>query len=683
MVLVMKKYIDDNLYTYDTADADRLLPQRRADSHKGTYGTVCVIGGAVNMAGALTFAGEAAYRTGCGLVRVVTDEKNREILQIRLPEAVLLTYDAADTSSVEQTLSRALAGADVCVLGPGLSQSDTAMYIVKWVLSHFEGELVADADALNILSKQPALWGQVAASGMIITPHLKEMSRLTGLPVAEIKENKHKIAKVFAKEHRCVVILKDAKSVVSDGGEEGYINTCGDHGMATGGAGDVLAGICGGLLAQRCAPFEAAKLACLLHGMAGSYAAKELGSYSMLARDIARAISGILEESSLSADYNRIYAAIDMDALKFNIRQMQALKPGMKTLVVIKADAYGHGAVEIAKRIDTMSDYYGVATIDEAVELRNAGITKPILIIGYTAEEDFERLLDHHITQAVYDAEACKKLSELAVEKGVRAKVHIKVDTGMSRIGFQTDEEGIIAAASLKELPGLEIEGIFTHYAKADEMDKQYAFKQKERFLSFIRALEERGISFSLKHIDNSAGTMELPDGEFDMFRMGIVTYGLYPSDEVNRDVEIRPVMSLKCHVAHVKTVPAGRGVSYGWTYVTCRDTRIATITCGYADGYPRALSNTGRVIIHGKYAPIIGRVCMDQIMVDVSEIPETAVGDEVIMIGRDGDCEVSVEEVAAPAASFNYELVCNIARRVPRVYYEGGKRVACVNYLT
>ncbi len=384
----------------------------------------------------------------------------------------------------------------------------------------------------------------------------------------------------------------------------------------------------------------------------------------------------------MSEEYNRIYAAIDMDALKFNVRQMQALKPGMKTLVVIKADAYGHGAVEIAKRINDMCDYYGVATVDEAVELRNAGIKKPVLIIGYTASADFEALLTYDITQAVYDVNECKKLSDLALSMGKKAKVHIKVDTGMSRIGFQADDDGIAEAAKLAELPGLEIEGIFTHYAKADEMDKKYAFKQKERFLYFIHGLEARGIHFAIKHIDNSAGTMELPDSEFDMFRMGIVTYGLYPSEEVDKSVEIRPVMRVVAHVAHVKTVPAGRGVSYGWTFVTCRDTRIATVTAGYADGYPRAQSNCGRVLIHGQYAPILGRVCMDQIMVDVTDIPETAVGDEVVLIGKDGENEITVEEVAAPAASFNYELVCNVARRVPRVYYEDGKKVATVNYL-
>ncbi|MGN0152088.1 MAG: alanine racemase [Wujia sp.] len=381
--------------------------------------------------------------------------------------------------------------------------------------------------------------------------------------------------------------------------------------------------------------------------------------------------------------YNRIFARINVDNIRYNIEKMKSLvKPDMKILVVIKADAYGHGAVALADRIDDLADYYGVATIDEAVELREAGIDKPILIIGYTDCEDYDRVIAYNITQAVYDVRECEKLSELAVSMHKKAKVHIKVDTGMSRIGFPVSEEGINAAAKLADMPGLDIEGIFTHYAKADERDKTYAYGQKKKFLYFIDELEKKGMSFAIRHIDNSAGTMEMDDDEFDMVRLGIVTYGLYPSDEVDKSVIIKPAMSLIAHVAHVKVLPEGVGVGYGWTYVTTKRTRVATVTVGYADGYPRAQSNLGRVIIHGRYASIIGRVCMDQIMVDVTDIPDVAVRDEVVLIGRDGDCAISVEEVAAPAASFNYELVCNIGRRVPRVYNESGRDTICVNYL-
>ncbi len=381
--------------------------------------------------------------------------------------------------------------------------------------------------------------------------------------------------------------------------------------------------------------------------------------------------------------YNRIYAGIDIDNLRYNVKTMKSLvKPDMKVLLVIKADAYGHGSVMVAKRTLDLADYYGVATIDEAVELRKAGINTPILIIGYTDRDNYDKLIAYNITQAVYDVEECKILSELALSKGKKAKVHIKVDTGMSRIGFLTDDNGVNEAVKLKDLEGLDIEGIFTHYAKADEFDKTAALGQKEKFKRFISELEKKGMSFAIKHIDNSAGTMELKDNEFDMIRLGIVTYGLYPSDEVDKSVIIKPVMSLVAHIAHIKTLPAGVGVSYGWTFVTQKETRIATVTVGYADGYPRAQSGKGRVIIHGKYAPILGRVCMDQIMVDVTDIPEAKLRDEVILIGGSDDVKITVEEVAEPAASFNYELVCNISRRVPRVYYEDGKENICVNYL-
>ena len=381
--------------------------------------------------------------------------------------------------------------------------------------------------------------------------------------------------------------------------------------------------------------------------------------------------------------YNRIYARINMDNLRFNIDKMKSgIEDDMKVLAVVKADAYGHGAVGVSQRIRDMVDYFGVATIDEAMELRNAGITEPILIIGYTDSEDFLKLIDYDITQAVYDVSECERLSQVAVAAGTKIKVHIKVDTGMGRIGFPWDETGVEQALKLKNMPGLEIEGIFTHYAKADETDKTYSYMQKERFLSFIQGMEDGGVTFAIKHIDNSAGTMEIDDDEFDMVRLGIVTYGLYPSEEVDKSIEIKPVMSLISHVSHVKTVQAGTAISYGGTYVADSDRRIATVTVGYADGYPRAQSNLGRVIVRGEYAPIVGRVCMDQLMIDVTDIPEVSVKDEVILIGGTGDKYISVEEVAQYANSFNYELVCHIGRRVPHVYNENGADTVCVNYL-
>ena len=381
--------------------------------------------------------------------------------------------------------------------------------------------------------------------------------------------------------------------------------------------------------------------------------------------------------------YNRIYARINMDNLRFNICKMKSmLKPNMKILAVVKADAYGHGAVGVSLRIRDLADYYGVATIDEAVELRRAGITEPILIIGYTDSDDFGKLIEYDITQTVYDVQECEKLSRVALDANTKIKVHLKVDTGMGRIGFSADDNGVNEALKLKTMEGLEIEGIFTHYAKADEYDKAYSHSQKEKFLRFIEAMETGGVTFAIKHIDNSAGTMEMDDNEFDMVRLGIVTYGLYPSEEVDKSVDIKPVMSLISHISHVKTVDSGTSISYGGTYVTENTRRIATVTVGYADGYPRAQSNLGRVIVRGQYAPIVGRVCMDQMMIDVTDIPEVSVKDEVILIGGTNDKYISVEEVAQYANSFNYELVCHIGRRVPHVYHEDGADTVCVNYL-
>lgn len=381
--------------------------------------------------------------------------------------------------------------------------------------------------------------------------------------------------------------------------------------------------------------------------------------------------------------YNRAYALINVDNIRYNIKTVKALnKPDMKVLAVIKADAYGHGAVTLAKRIADLADYFGVATVDEAIELRQSGVTHPILIIGYTASDDYGKLVDYDISQAIYSLEDARRLSEVAKSRNKTARVHIKVDTGMSRIGFQVTKKDADEAAAIALLPGIYVEGIFTHYAKADEVDKTYALAQKNEFKSFITMLKERGVDPCLKHIDNSAGAMELDDDEFDMMRLGIVMYGLYPSEEIDKSVVIKPAMSLIAHVAHVKTIEKGRGVSYGWTYITDRTTKVATVTIGYADGYPRAQSNMGRVIINGRYAPVIGRVCMDQIMVDVTDIPDVAVKDEVILIGSSGDLNISVEEVAGPAASFNYELVCNVARRVPRIFVQDGYEDCLVNYL-
>ncbi len=381
--------------------------------------------------------------------------------------------------------------------------------------------------------------------------------------------------------------------------------------------------------------------------------------------------------------FHKIEARVDLDAIRENIKTVQALNPpDRKTLLVIKADAYGHGACVLADQLDDLADYYGVAEIDEAVELREHGVKKPLLILGYTDETDYEDLIRYDVTQAVYDVEKCRILSKLAEKMGRKARVHIKVDSGMHRIGFPGDRTGVEAAEQLFSMPGLSVEGIFTHYAKADEADKTSAMEQYRVFSEFVHGLEKKGYDPGIRHIDNSAGAMEIHSKGFDMMRLGIVIYGLYPSEEVDRSVVIRPAMKLLSHITHLKTLPAGCGISYGHTYVTERETRVATISAGYADGYPRAQSGVGRVLIRGEYAPILGRVCMDQLMVDVTGIPDAEIGDEVTLIGRDGENSISVEEVAAPANSFNYELVCNVARRVPRIYIRNEEVIGEVNYL-
>lgn len=382
-------------------------------------------------------------------------------------------------------------------------------------------------------------------------------------------------------------------------------------------------------------------------------------------------------------NFRRVEADIDLDAVRHNIEAVQALNPkDRKTLLVLKADAYGHGAVPLAQAVGDLADYFGTACVDEALEIRRAGIRKPVLILGYTDPADYPWILQEDITAAIYSAEDAAKLSDLAKQQGKKARVHVACDSGMGRIGFSCTEEGIAEAEKLFSMPGLDVEGVFTHYAKADEQDKAAAHFQYKNFISFIKALEKRGCRFRLKHIDNSAGAMELHSADCNMMRLGIVIYGLYPSDEVRHDIGLQPAMALRSRIVHIKEMPAGRGISYGWDYVTGHPTRVATISAGYADGYPRALSGIGHVLIHGKEAPILGRICMDQFMADVSNIPEARLRDSVTLMGRDGEKEITAEEIAAPANSFNYELVCNVARRVPRVYFTGGREKETVNYL-
>lgn len=372
------------------------------------------------------------------------------------------------------------------------------------------------------------------------------------------------------------------------------------------------------------------------------------------------------------SDYLRCWAEISLSAIGHNIEEVRKrLAPGVRLLAVIKADAYGHGAVRVGKYLEDRVDYFAVATLEEALELRENGIRLPILILGYTSPSQYEDLVAFDITQTIYSRETAELLNREAANQGKRAGIHIALDTGMTRIGFQVTEEDADVIADIGRLPHLKMEGLFTHFACADQKDKTYCSGQLEKFNRMVRMLEEREVEIPLKHVCNSAGIMEFDDFRYDMVRSGIVTYGLYPSEEVRKErLDLIPALEWKSRVIHVKEVGNGLGVSYGATYVTHEGrTRIATVSAGYADGYPRALSSKGRVLIHGQYAPILGRVCMDQFMVDVSRIPDVRVEDVVTLVGRDGENSISIEEIADPAARFNYEMACGISRRVTRVY--------------
>ena len=372
-------------------------------------------------------------------------------------------------------------------------------------------------------------------------------------------------------------------------------------------------------------------------------------------------------------EHARIEARINLKACAQNIVNMKEnLRPGTAMILVVKTNAYGHGAVPIAKMAEPYDYVWGfaVATAEEGLQLREAGITKPILILGFVFPGHYEMLVEHELRPAVFKEDMAAALDLAAERAGKVLPIHLAVDTGMTRIGLSADEEGADTAAAIDRLPHLKTEGLFTHYARADEEDKTSAHEQFAAYQRFVSYLDERGVSIPMKHTANSAAIAELPGFQLDAVRAGITLYGIYPSDEVKRDsIRLHPVMSLISHVSYIKTVPAGTPVSYGGTYVTKRETRIATVPAGYGDGYPRLLSNKGSVLIRGKRAPIIGRVCMDQFMVDVTDI-EAEEFDPVTLLGRDQDDQITVDELGHLSGRFPYEFTCNINQRVPRVYY-------------
>ncbi len=375
------------------------------------------------------------------------------------------------------------------------------------------------------------------------------------------------------------------------------------------------------------------------------------------------------------------YVKIDLDCIARNFAAVEE-KAAVPAMAIIKADAYGHGAVQVAKLLQEKCRFFGVSSMLEARELRQAGIRTPILILGQTPASAFPLAVREEIRPAIFRYEDALALSEEAVAQKKIAPFHFAVDTGMSRLGLQATEESADLCAKIAALPGLRAEGIFSHFAGADCPDLTKAHVQAEKFDSFCAMLEARGLHIPIRHLDNSAGLVNF-DRHYDMVRSGIVTYGMYPSEDVPKEkLSIHPALSWHSRVTHVKTLEPGREISYGGTFVTTRPTVVATIPVGYADGYRRSLSGKFHVLIHGQKAPILGRVCMDQMMVDVTGIPHVQPEDSVVLVGRDGDSEITMEEIAAAADSFNYEFVCGISRRVPRYYCSQGEIVRSVYYL-
>lgn len=381
--------------------------------------------------------------------------------------------------------------------------------------------------------------------------------------------------------------------------------------------------------------------------------------------------------------YLRTYAEVNLDSVKYNIDNTRAkLQSGVKLLGVIKADGYGHGAVKLAKEFENDFDFFGVACIEEALELKNAGIRTPLLILGYVSPEDFCAVVANDIRIPIFHENDAKALSDEAVKQGKTVPFHFCLDTGMSRIGFQADDESADICAGIAKLPNITAEGIFSHFATADESDLTKALAQQKLFTDFCDKLEARGIEIPIKHINNSAGIMNF-NKQFNMCRMGIILYGLYPSHEVDESLlDIRPAMQWITHISHIKTLPAGREISYGGDFKTTKDTVVATVPVGYADGYPRCISNIGEVLVCGRRAKIIGRICMDQFMIDVTDIDGAEIGSEIVLVGTQGDETLSMEEVSEKAHSFNYELPCRVARRVPRVYIKSGCEAEVIKHI-
>lgn len=383
--------------------------------------------------------------------------------------------------------------------------------------------------------------------------------------------------------------------------------------------------------------------------------------------------------------YSRVYAEVNLDAILYNMEQMRKLlKEDTKIMGVIKTDGYGHGAVPIGRELEQL-DYtwgYATATVEEAEILRRNGMEKPILVLGATFPEQYEAMADLGIRVNLYSIRQAEQMEAAAAKMNKKIMVHVKIDTGLSRLGFQVTEEAADEIARISRMPHIIVEGIFTHFAKSDAKDKTMANQQMEAFAKMKKMLEERNVEIPMIHCSNSAAIIDMPEANMSVVRAGISLYGMWPSDEVKKEnIDLQPVMSLKSCIVFLKELEKGRTISYGATYETTRKQRIATVPVGYGDGYPRSLSNKGYVLIHGKKAPICGRICMDQFMVDVTDIPEAQEGDLVTLVGKDHGAEITMEEIGDLSGRFNYEFACDLGKRIPRVYIKNGEVVETKDY--
>lgn len=393
----------------------------------------------------------------------------------------------------------------------------------------------------------------------------------------------------------------------------------------------------------------------------------------------------------MSEFFRRTWAEVSLDAIDHNFKTIRnQIQPGTMICCVIKADAYGHGAETLAREYEKLgADWFAVSNLEEAMQIRNAGVKLPILILGYTPPGMAAQLSELNISQTVLSAGYGESLSQEAQKAGVTVKVHMKVDTGMSRIGFMyqnpvRDAKEIDAIERVCRLPALDAEGIFTHFAVADEGDdgRDYTLIQYGNLMNAVELLQKRGVTFRIRHCANSAAIFDYPETQLDMVRPGVILYGLKPSGKMKHPMDLIPAMELKSIVSLVKTVEPQTSVSYGREFTTDAPTKIATVPIGYADGYPRHLYVQGSMLVRGRKVKIIGRVCMDQLMLDVTSVPDVQEGDVVTVFGRDGDVSITLDELAAYNQTINYELVCMISKRVPRIYYKDGKEVGELNYI-